>query len=190
MRNRILTALALLLGTGCNRPHPQDARAIDVAVALPPDSVSVAAPAAPIAPSEPASPWKVFTSHDESTGEDIVTAISYGRNLSLIVRQTGKKLTCYITNGDPLESMDNMPHSLSHVKYGFDEGEMATQDWIVSDRKTALFYPGNVREFIQNLRKARRFVIEYRPSGAIPETTTFDVSLFPYAAFRGSQRTG
>ncbi len=183
MRSGILTTLALLMVAGCNRPEPTDAETSAVAPAAPPTSASFETPAAPLELTAPASPWKV--SRNQTIGEDNFIALSYSENLSLVVRQTGKKLECYITDADPLETMDKMPRILSHVEYGFDRGEMVSKDWIRSDRATALFYPGDVKEFIQDIRKAKRLVIEYQPTGKLPQTTSFNVSLFPYEMFEG-----
>lgn len=127
----------------------------------------------------------------------MVTATDgYGKQ-GMIVRLTGKKLECYVATDEFLETVDNINSRRSLVKYKFDDGPVVQQEWTLSDDNTALFYPGNPTAFIQKLRNARRFVIEYKPSDTIPQTISLDVSLFPPgivadppSSSRGAKATG
>jgi hypothetical protein len=125
------------------------------------------------------SPWHVSTTSNELTGEVNVTAIDGFGDRSIVIRQRGKRLDCYVTTGKFLETVDNMDSRRSLVKYKFDDGPIVRQSWTISDNNTALFFPGNPTAFLQRMRSAKRFVIEYSPADVISETASFDVSSFP-----------
>jgi hypothetical protein len=129
--------------------------------------------------SAPPSPWNVSTSSNELTGEITVTAINGYGDRSIVVRQKGKKLDCYVTTGRFLETVENAESRRSLVKYRFDDGDIVRQEWVISDDNEALFFPGNPTVFLQRMRRAKRFVIEYKPADFIAETASFDVSQFP-----------
>jgi hypothetical protein len=88
-------------------------------------------------------------------------------------------LDCYLNTGSFLETVDNMHSRRSLVKYKFDDGVIVRQEWVISDDNTALFYPGSPTAFLQKMRRAKRFLIEYSPADAVPQTASFDVSEFP-----------
>jgi hypothetical protein len=115
-------------------------------------------------------------------------ARSISQYLSLTVRQEGNKLACYVTGADLPDTIDQLPLQHSHVKCAFDEDALKPEEWILSDSSTALFYPGKASEFIQKMRQAKRFVIEYSPTGGAPQSTSFNVSFFPEAAFPNLNR--
>jgi len=134
-------------------------------------------PVAPIV-----SPWTVSVSNNELTGERTVKAIAgicRRCDQTIVIRLTGKKLECYLDTGKFLETVDNMESNLSVVKYKFDDGPIVRQSWSMSSDHEALFYPGNPSAFLQKMRKAKRFIIEYKPADVIPETASFDFPPFP-----------
>lgn len=137
------------------------------------------------APQTPISPWRVDTSKNELSGEPTITAINGYGDESMVIRRRGRKLDCYVTTGEFLETLDNMNNRIAPVKYKFDDGPIVRQGWTLSDDNTALFYPGNPKTFLQKMRRANRFVIEYSPSQKVPQTESFDVSPFP-AEFTGT----
>ncbi len=164
----ILVTMLALLVEGCTQSQSA------------PVSVSAAPPPEPFENPVPRSKWTIIKSRSDLTGETRVTAINdASRDVSLILRLRGRKFDCYIRTGEFLETVENMHSRSSVVKYKFDEGGIVRQAWTISDDNTALFYPGNTTAFIQKLRKAKRFVIEYSPADVIPKTASFDVSLFP-----------
>jgi hypothetical protein len=126
-----------------------------------------------------ASPWRISSTHNDLTGQLEITAVNGWGSEAIIIRQRGKTLDCYVTTGEFLETTDNMHTRRSLVKYKFDDGSIVRQTWILSDDNTALFYPGKPNSFLQKMRGAKRFVIEYSPSDKIPQTASFDVSSFP-----------
>jgi hypothetical protein len=150
----------------------------NVSTAVPEQKPTSVEPA-PANPTPTPSPWTVSASTNELTGEATVVAMNgYGDQL-LIVRRRGKTLDCYVKTGKFLETVDNMESRHMVVKYKFDDGEIVRQAWTISDDNTALFFSGNPSAFLQKMRQAKRFVIEYKPADVIPETASFDVSQFP-----------
>jgi hypothetical protein len=125
------------------------------------------------------SPWSVSASKNELSGEAQLTVINGFRDHAIIVRKRGKKLDCYITTGEFLETVENMDSRRSAVRYKFDDGAIVRQEWIISDNNTSLFYPADPRTFLFKMSIAKRFIVEYRPSDKVPQTQSFDVSPFP-----------
>ena len=157
--------------SGCNVNLPSQATSADTTAKT--DAVPTKLP------EPPTSPWQVSMSHNELTGEIQLTAINGIRDHAIIVRKRGKKLDCYVTTGEFLETVDNMHSRRSMIKYKYDDGPIVSQAWIISDDNTALFYPANPKPFLQKMRNAKRFVIEYSPSEKVPQTESFDLSPFP-----------
>lgn len=162
-----LNVLSVLILIGCEQPQSR------------PTGTSAGEPTEPAKPPAIVSPWKVSTSTNELNGVKSITATNGFGEEAIIVRLIGKKLECYVTTGTFLETIDNLDSRRTLVKYKFDNGGIVQQSWIISDDNTALFYPGNPMAFIKNMRKAKRFVIEYSPAHLVPQTASFDVSLFP-----------
>lgn len=127
----------------------------------------------------PPSPWRVSRSWNEVTGEETITAITGWGEQTLVIRQIGKKLECYLTTGQFLETVDNMHSNLSVVKYKFDDGPIVRQAWHMSSDYDALFYPGDPSAFLKKMRKAKQFAIEYAPADVVPQTVSLDISQFP-----------
>jgi hypothetical protein len=166
MSRMVLALLVACFLTGCDQPKPPPSKA-----------------ASPPGADEPEahSPWDLSTAHNDLSGQITFTAITAATHgdASLIVRLVGKKLECYVNTQDFLETIDNMNSRRSLVGYKFDDGRIVRQEWVISDDNKALFVPGNPTPFIQRMRKAKLFVIEYSPTDVLPKTATFDVSLFP-----------
>ncbi len=156
-------------GTGTKPPSSETAAA---AVDVKSSSTSDAPPAIP-------SPWSVSSSKNELTGEIQVTAINGFRDHAIVVRKRGKKLDCYVTTGEFLETVENMDSRRSTVRYKFDDGAIVRQEWVISDNNNSLFYPADPRNFLFKMSIAKRFVFEYRPSDKVPQTQSFEVSPFP-----------
>jgi len=146
----------------------------------PPSPVSEPVVTAPAKPPTPTSPWTFSRSKNQLSGEETVTAVDGYGDVGIVVRRVGKKLELYVKTGKFLETVENLHTGRSPVKYKFDDGAIVRQEWDLSENNNSLFYPGNPMAFIQKLRKAKRFVIEYQPSETIPETLSLDVSLFPH----------
>lgn len=163
-----IIAPALLL-LGCNQSQPES-----TSVVTPTEAPAKPAPA-------PVSPWGVSTSRNELTGEVKITAeTDTSGKEGLIVRLVGKKLDCYLTTDDFLETVENLHTHLSLVKYRLDDGNIVRQEWVISNDNTGLFVPSSsVRAFVQKLSKAKRLVIEYEPADVLPKTALFHVSSFP-----------
>lgn len=75
--------------------------------------------------------------------------------------------------------MDNLHTRNSTVQYRFDTGKVIRQNWIISDDNEALFYSGNPKAFLAQMRQAKSLSIEYRPADKVPATITFVVTGFP-----------
>lgn len=129
--------------------------------------------------SPPPSPWYVSTSTNEVTAEVTVVATTGFGGRTIVVRQIGKKLECYLKTGQFLETIENIETNRSVVKYRFDDGPIVSQGWNLSSDNEGLFYPGDPTAFLNNMRKAKRLAIEYKPADIIPQTVSFDVSQFP-----------
>lgn len=125
------------------------------------------------------SPWQVSSSHNQLTGETELVASNGFRDNAIIIRKRGRKLECYVTTGEFLEAAENIDSRQSVVGYKFDNGNIVRQSWMISDDNTALFYPGDPRSFLRKISRAKRFVIEFKPSDKVPQTESFDVSSFP-----------
>jgi invasion protein IalB len=138
-------------------------------------------------PSVPESDWQVNSETNPVTGIiKKVATLKYRDKQNIIIRLNGKKLDCYITTDEFLETIDNMHSRVSTVQYKFDDGKVIRQGWTISDDNTALFYPGNCSLLITQLRTAKTLAFEYRPSEKIPETITFNVAGFP-EDFKGEE---
>ena len=162
-----LTAVALLsILSACNQSSSSPAPTSEPVVA------------APAKPPTPTSPWIFSRSKNELSGEETVTAADGYSDVGIVIRK-GKKLELYVKTGKFLETLENLHTGRSLVKYKLDDGPIVRQEWYLSENNNSLFYPGNPLAFIQKLRKAKRFVMEYQPSETIPETLSLDVSLFP-----------
>lgn len=138
---------------------------------------TVSSPAAPAPP--PESPWSVSESRDDVTGVVTKTAsVGFG-DQELAVRKIGKKIDVIVTTPDFLETVNNEESHLSSVEYKFDNGKVVTQSWLIASDYDSLFYPSNPSPFIEKLKRAKQFAIQYRPSDKVPQSMTFDVSQFP-----------
>ena len=146
---------------------------------VPMGSPTVAAPTPALPAEAPPSAWRVSRSRNDLTGDVEITAVAASLTESLIVRQRGKQLDCYVSTGEFLETVTNMDSRGTSVRYRFDDAPIVKQTWTISDSNTGLFYPGNPTAFLRKMRKAKRFVIEYAPADKIPQTASFDVSGFP-----------
>jgi hypothetical protein len=124
--------------------------------------------------------WKVKSESNAVTGQLTTTAyLTYQGKQNIYVRQTGKKLECYIDTDEFLETVNNLDSRNSTVQYKFDDGKVTRQTWTLSDDNNALFYPGNPKLFLAQMRHANTLAFEYRPADRIPQTITFDVTGFP-----------
>jgi hypothetical protein len=169
MKRTILTALALVALTACSQNQfPTTA------------TNELNGPEAKKeSPSPPPSPWNVSTSTNEVTRETTVVATTGSGDKTIVVRQVGKKLECYLKTGQFLETVENMNTNRSVVKYRFDDGPIVSQGWSLSSDNTALFYVGDPTPFLNKMRKAKRIAIQYEPADIIPQTVSFDVTQFP-----------
>ena len=128
----------------------------------------------------PQSNWQVDTATNPVTGELTTTAYLKDQgSQNIYIRQKGKKLDFYINTGDFLETMDNLDSRATAVQYRFDSGKVTRQTWTISDDNEAIFYPGNPKGFLTQMRQAKNFAIEYKPAEKIPETITLDVTGLP-----------
>ena len=125
------------------------------------------------------SPWLVTTSRNAITGEETVVTKTFDGRQALVIRQTGKKLECYVTTGHFLETVENVHSHLSAVIYKFDDGSVVRQAWRMSADYEALFYPGNPLDFLNKIHDAKRFAVQYKPADEVSQTLSFDVSRFP-----------
>ena len=127
----------------------------------------------------PASPWNISTSTNDVSGVQTVVASTGFRDHALIIRRIGKKLECYITTGEFLETVENMESNVSGVAYKFDDHPIVRQGWHMATDHESLFYPGDPSLFLAKMRKAKQLSIEYKPADKVPQTISFDVSQFP-----------
>lgn len=139
-------------------------------------------PLAAIAQRLPPSPWYVSTSVNELSGEKTVRAETGLGRQTLIIRQIGKKLDCYVNTGQFLETIENIDTHLCPIKYKFDDGPIVQQSWILASDNEGLFFPGNPSAFLRKMRSSSRLVIEFKPADRVPATMSFDVSQFPKEA--------
>jgi hypothetical protein len=124
--------------------------------------------------------WYSYSESNPVTGEITITATLKDHDeQDIIIRQTGKKLELYIKTGEFLETVDNMEDHLSTVQYKLDDGKVVKQAWSLSSDNEALFYPGNPKGFVEQLRKAQVFSFEFKPSDKVPQTVVFDVGGLP-----------
>jgi hypothetical protein len=201
-------AVALSLGAGCTASHPGAAEASPPAPAssdslpatpaapdtsaitpeLPRDPAALSASGA-LGVSMPASAWKVATSHNGPVEENLISSVSDSRRVRLIVRQVGKKLEVYLAAGPTLDDVDPASKNRSLVKYKFDDGEFAREQWIVSQHRTTLLFPGDPLEFIEKIRKARRLDVEVSMAADALDTESFNLALFPEGMISGLEKT-
>lgn len=164
---RIAVSLSLsVVAIGCGPSTP------------PPTSSPTAGPTS--AEVSAASNWQV--DHDVNAVTGVETTIAFLKNAgrqNIYVRQIGKKLECYITTDEFLETKDNLENRLSTVQYKFDDGKITHQGWLVGASNEDLFYPGSCASFIPELRNHKRLAFEYRPADQVAQTITFDVTGFP-----------
>jgi hypothetical protein len=125
------------------------------------------------------SPWDVDASTNEVTGQKTIVAITGYGEQRLYIRQRGKRLEFYFTTGEFLETVENMHTNLVPVVYKFDDASVVRQSWTMSSDHEALFYPGNPSAFLNKMRKAKRFAIEFKPADKIEQAASFNVSQFP-----------
>lgn len=123
---------------------------------------------------------RYYTADRGNRGRDrgMVTQTFDGRQ-ALVIRQTGKKLECFVTAGHFLETAENVHSHLSAVVYKFDDGPVVRQAWRMSADYEALFYPGNPLDFLNKIHDAKRFAVQYKPADEVAQTLSFDVSQFP-----------
>jgi hypothetical protein len=125
--------------------------------------------------------WRVDHEVNPVTGvETTVAYLEFQGRRNLYVRQVGKKaVECYIETDQFLETIDNLDSRVSTVQYRIDGGKVVRQGWSIGDNNEDLFYPGNCAPLVAQLRKAKSLAFEYRPSGKLPATITFDMTGFP-----------
>jgi hypothetical protein len=129
---------------------------------------------------EETSNWEEVSKTNSVTGEITTSASLKGHDeQDIIVRQIGHKLECYIKTGEFLETNDNLESNESTVQYKFDDGKVIKQSWGLSSDNMALFYPGNPKPFLEQMRRAKTLSFEFKPSDKVPETISFDVGGFP-----------
>jgi hypothetical protein len=133
----------------------------------------------PLEEPAPASPWNVSTSTNDVTSVQTVVASTGYRDHALIIRRIGRKLECYITTGEFLETVENMESNIAGVAYKFDDRPIVRQGWHMATDHESLFYPGDPSLFLAKMRKAKQLSIEYKPADKVPQTISFDVSQFP-----------
>lgn len=138
----------------------------------------VSAPAPTPAPTPAPGFWQVDKDTNPVSGV-VTTVARVGGNQNIIIRQIGKRLELYITTNQFLETTDNVETRLAPVQYKLDSGKVVRQSWELSDDNTALFYPGNPKAFIAQMRNANSLAFEYSPSGKVPDTIVFDVTGLP-----------
>jgi hypothetical protein len=161
-------ALVLLISScviGCQDKAP-----------TPPPTVTPVAAATP-----PTGYWQVDSDTNAVTGEITKTAyLKFQGKQNIFVRQRGRKLECFITTDDFLETLENEDSRNSTVQYKFDNGKVIRQTWSVSANNESLFYPGTCSNtFLTQMQHAKTLAIEYRPADIVPKTITFDVTGFP-----------
>jgi hypothetical protein len=135
------------------------------------------------------SPWRISRSWNEVTGEETVTAVTGYGEQEFVIRQIGKKLECYLITGQFLETVENLHSNRSVAKYKFDDGPIVHEPWGMSADNEGLFCPGNPSTFLDKMRRAKHFAIEYKPADVVSQTVSFDVSEFP-AEFSSNKSEG
>ncbi len=137
----------------------------------------------------PASAWKIATSHNGPVEEDLISTVSDSGRIRLIVRQFGEKLDVYLTAGEGFDEVDTASKGRSLVKYKFDNGELAQDQWIVSKHKTTLLFPGDSLDFIGKIRKSRRLEVELAMVTDSLDTESFNLALFPEGIISTLEKT-
>ena len=95
---------------------------------------------------------------------------------SIVIRQTGAKLECYINTGRFLERAGNRR---TMVEYRFDDGESFHQIWNISNNNSSLIYPGDPQEFLQQLAGAKTLQFQFLPMNNTLQTITYEVAGLP-----------
>lgn len=141
-----------------------------------PPSASAAEPSAaqPTAPSD----WTLTQSTNPVTGVVTTVAETAGEH-NIVVRLIGKKLECYISTPDFLETVAIEEGASSSVQYRFDNGPVIRQGWALGADNTSLFGESHCTAFIAALRKSKQLAFEYKPADTVATTSTFDVAGFP-----------
>ena len=196
-------AAVLVLAPGCTGSHSgtADAAASVAAVSdgAPPDASAIAPelPRDPTALSAsgalgvtmPTSAWKVATTHNGPVEEDLISVVSDSGRIRLIVRQVARKLEVYLSVGEGLDDVDTSSKGRGLVKYKFDDGELAQEQWIISKHRTALLFPGDSLDFIGKIRKARRLEVELSLVTDSVDTESFNLALFPEGVISALEKT-
>lgn len=137
----------------------------------------------------PTSAWKVATTHNGPVEEDLISVVSDSGRIRLIVRQVARKLEVYLSVGEGLDDVDTSSKGRGLVKYKFDDGELAQEQWIISKHRTALLFPGDSLDFIGKIRKARRLEVELSLVTDSVDTESFNLALFPEGVISALEKT-
>ncbi|KXS37982.1 MAG: type VI secretion system protein VasI [Candidatus Frackibacter sp. T328-2] len=127
--------------------------------------------------------WIVTSDIDPMTDKKEITFIlqdnsgagSLSRKPTLAIRYQNDETELLIAWNEYLA--DN-----STIKYRFDKNEVKEGYWSLSTNNTAVFYPGNPKEFIKKIMKANKFVARITPYNSGPVTAVFDVKGLKNAA--------